>query len=84
MNHLEQIDILIVNAHGKPNSDYIKLLFLKIPKNIITDKFLLFSFQHQLTESKDAFQIQFPQKRFIDKAGLFTVWTFEVDIPKQK
>ncbi|KAL7018393.1 hypothetical protein ACKWTF_010734 [Chironomus riparius] len=40
--------------------------------------------KHQLSESKNAFKIQFPEKRFIDKAGLFSVWTFEVDIPKQK
>ncbi|KAG5668370.1 hypothetical protein PVAND_016311 [Polypedilum vanderplanki] len=39
--------------------------------------------EFQLIDSKSAFEIKFPEKRFIDKAGLFAAWTFEIDIPKK-
>lgn len=26
-------------------------------------------------------EIKFPEKRFIDKAGLSLAWTFEIDVP---
>lgn len=40
-----------------------------------------FLFQFQFIGSDEALEIKFPDKRFIDKAGLALAWCFEIDVP---